>query len=92
MSTIFCPFINGKCNVSCVFNNGGYDDNDKDNCDLLGAAHVISSYETVKLPEEYLKNIENGINTILLNTGTDQTESYNIKRLLEDIKQKITKD
>lgn len=91
MSTIFCPFIKGNCKFECIFNNKSYDDNDVQNCELLSAVGVINSYVTDKLPKEHFDNIEKKLDTISSHTGSDQTESYEIKKILNEISRKISK-
>lgn len=86
----FCPFINGDCVAECVFNNGCYKVGDPENCNLKDAVRNIQSdgFED-RTPRDYLQSIENKLKDIKSNTGSDQTESYEIKNELEDISRKL---
>lgn len=86
----FCPFINGNCVSECVFNNGCYKEGDPENCSLKDAVRNIQSdgFED-RTPRDYLQSIENKLQSINSNTGSDQTESWGIKGELEDISRKL---
>lgn len=86
----FCPFINGDCVPECVFNNGSFNEGDPENCNLMDAARNIQSdgFED-RTPRDYLESIEDKLQRIKSNTGSDQTESYEIKNELEDITRKL---
>ena len=81
----FCPFINGNCVLECVFNNGCYKEGDPENCNLKDAVRNIQSdgFED-RTPRDYLQSIENKLQSINSNTGSDQ-----IKGELEDISRKL---
>lgn len=86
----FCPFINGNCVPECVFNNGCYKEGDPENCNLKDAVRNIQSdgFED-RTPRDYLQSIENKLNEIEYNTGSDHTESYGIQSELSDISRKL---
>ena len=76
----FCPFINGNCITECVFNNGCFDEGDPENCNFMDAIRNIQSDGFVeRTPKDYLEGIEDKLQNIKSNTGSDQTESYEIK-------------
>jgi hypothetical protein len=86
----FCPFINGNCITECVFNNGCFDEGDPENCNFMDAIRNIQSDGFVeRTPKDYLEGIEDKLQNIKSNTGSDQTESYEIKNELEDISRKL---
>lgn len=86
----FCPFINGNCIPECVFNNGCFDEGDPENCNFMDAIRNIQSDGFVeRTPKDYLEGIEDKLQNIKSNTGSDQTESYEIKNELEDISRKL---
>ncbi len=92
MSKLICPFLQKECDFSCVFNNGCFSEGDKENCDFLDAVQTIRSFQAAdnqvdKRQQEMISELEN----IRSNTGYDQTDSYDIKRLLEDIKELLEK-
>lgn len=92
MSTLICPFLQGECDFHCVFNNGCHRENNKENCNLLGATQVINSLQTENNQIDCRQNqILNALVNICSNTGSDQTDSYEIKGLLEDIKELLEK-
>lgn len=83
---MFCPFVNGECVVECIFNNGCYDADDPENCNLMDAIRNIQSDGFVeRTPNDYLESIETTLKTVSSNTGSDQTESWNINNTLDDI-------
>lgn len=83
---MFCPFVNGDCEVECIFNNGCYNENDPENCNLLDAVRNIQSDGFIeRTPKDYLEGIEKELKSIQSNTGSDQTESWNINDKLGDI-------
>lgn len=87
---IFCPFINGSCVPECVFNNGCYKEGDPENCNLMDAVRNIQSDGFIeRTPKDYLEGIEDKLQSIKSNTGSDQTESYEIKNELEEITRKL---
>lgn len=88
----FCPFINGNCIPECVFNNGCYDEGNPENCNLKDAIRNIQSdgFEE-RTPCDYLNSIEDNLQTIRSNTGSDKTDSWGIKNELEDISDKLDK-
>lgn len=87
---MFCPFINGECNTECVFNNNAYKESDPENCNLMDAVKNIQSDGFAeRTPKDYLDRIENLLQIIKSNTGSDQTDSYYIKSELEDISRKL---
>ncbi len=76
----FCPFVNGDCAPECVFNNGCYQEGDPENCNLMDAVRNIQSDGfTERNPKDYLESIEQKLKDISSNTGSDQTESWDIK-------------
>ena len=86
----FCPFINGNCITECVFNNGCFDEGDPENCNFMDAIRNIQSDGFVeRTPKDYLEGIEDKLQNIKSNTGSDPTESYEIKNELEDISRKL---
>lgn len=83
---MFCPLVNGDCVAECIFNNGCYNDDDPENCNLMDAIRNIQSDGFVeRTPKDYLESIENSLKSINSNTGSDQTESWNINNTLDDI-------
>ena len=86
----FCPFINGNCVSECIFNNGCYNEDDPENCNLKDTVRNIQSdgfeYHTSR---NYLQSIENKLKDIELNTGSDHTESWSIKSELKNISRKL---
>ena len=84
---MFCPFTNGDCEPDCIFNNGAYDENDPENCNLMDAIRNIQSdgFDD-RTPRSFFDNFESDLASIRSNTGSDQTESYSINSTLEDIK------
>lgn len=89
---MFCPFINGECNIECVFNNGCFSENDPENCNLMDAVRNIQSVGFIeRTPKDYCESIEALLKKIDTNTGSDQTDSSYIKSELEDISNKIDK-
>lgn len=92
MGKLLCPFLRDECDYNCVFNNGCFGDNDKDNCDLLDAIITIRSFQEPdnqvdRRQQEMISELE----SIRSNTGSDQTDSYEIKGLLEDVKEILEK-
>lgn len=92
MAKLICPFLQGECDYNCVFNNNCFDDGDKENCDLLDAVQTIRSFQAPdnqvdKRQQEMISELEN----IRSNTGSDTTDSYYIKELLENIKELLEK-
>lgn len=92
MSNLLCPFLQDKCNFKCVFNNGCFEEDDKENCDLLDAIQTIRSFQQPnnqvdKQQQEMISQLKN----IQSNTGSDQTYSYDIMNILEDIKRLLEK-
>lgn len=81
---MFCPFTkNNQCEYECVFNNKCYEENDPCGCNLNLALSVINSMNlglTV-----FQKNLNTSIKNIESNTGSDQTDSFNISQKLDDI-------
>lgn len=86
MRKIYCPFVQGECVPKCLFNNGCLDEGDPDNCDLRDAVMVIRSLG------ERDSQIDKRLSAIASNTSSDQTESYGIKSVLEDIKDILKED
>lgn len=87
MSNLLCPFLQDNCDFNCVFNNGCFEEGDKENCNLLDAVQTIRSFQSSgnqvdKQQQEMISQLEN----IQSNTGSDQIYSYEIKNVLEDIK------
>lgn len=90
--TTFCPFINGDCIAECIFNNGCFDEEDPENCNLMDAIRNIQSDGfDERTPRDYIASIEDNLQRINSNTGSDQTESWGIKSELEDISSKLDK-
>lgn len=87
MSKVICPFLQSECDFNCVFNNSCFDEGDKENCDLLDAIQTIRSFQS---PDNQVdirqQKIISELESISSNTGYDQTDSSDIKELLEDIK------
>lgn len=87
---MFCPFVNGDCNPECIFNNGCFNQDDPENCNLMDAIRNIQSDGfTERTPKDYLESIEKEVQSIQSNTGSDQTESWNINDKLGDILVKL---
>ena len=87
---MFCPFVNGDCEVECIFNNGCYNENDPENCNLLDAVRNIQSDGFIeRTPKDYLESIETELVSIKSNTSSDQTESWDINNKLDDILTKL---
>ena len=83
---MFCPFVNGDCVSECIFNNGCYDEGDPENCNLMDAVRNIQSDGFIeRTPKDYLENIETTLDSIRSNTGSDQTESWEISSKLDEI-------
>lgn len=83
----FCPFLNGDCISECVFNNGCYKEGNPENCNLTDAVKNIQSVD--RFPQNYLQSIEDKLKDIESNTGSDHTESWDIKNELYDISRKL---
>lgn len=67
---MFCPFINGDCNVECVFNNNTYEESNSINCNLVEAVRNIQSDGFVeRTPKDYIESIETLLTTIQSNTS-----------------------
>lgn len=89
---IFCPFTKGECVQECIFYNGIYDDMRTENCNLPNAIiNIVSDGFDERSPKDYLESIETNLEYIVSNTGTDQTDSYDIKNELEEVSCKIDK-
>ena len=87
---MFCPFVNGDCVSECIFNNGCFNEGDPENCNLMDAVRNIQSDGFIeRSPKDYLESIETELSSIKSNTGSDQTESWNINNTLEDILTKL---
>lgn len=87
---MFCPFVNGDCEVECIFNNGCFDENDPENCNLLDAVRNIQSDGFIeRTPNDYLESIETELASIKSNTSSDQTESWDINNKLDDVLTKL---
>ena len=83
---MFCPFVNGECVTECIFNNGCYDEDDSENCNLMDAIRNIQSDGFIeRTPKDYLESIETTLKSVDSNTSSDQTESWNINNTLDDI-------
>ena len=87
---MFCPFVNNDCVADCIFNNGCFEEQDSENCNLMDAIRNIQSDGFVeRTPKDYLDNIENLLKSIEYNTGNDNTESNSINSKLDDIINKL---
>lgn len=87
---MFCPFIKGDCVSECIFNNGCGDEGDPENCNLMDAVRNIQSDGFVeRTPKDYLESIETTLDSIRSNTGSDQTESWEISSKLDDVLHKL---
>lgn len=87
---MFCPLVKGECISECIFNNGCYDEEDIENCNLMDAVRNIQSDGFVdRTPKDYLEGIDDKLQSIKSNTSSDQTESWSIKNELEDISRKL---
>lgn len=83
---MFCPFVKGDCVSECIFNNGCFNEGDSENCNLMDAVRNIQSDGFVeRTPKDYLESIETELSSIRSNTGSDQTESWNIDSKLDDV-------
>ena len=83
---MFCPFVNGDCVSECIFNNGCFNEGDPENCNLMDAVRNIQSDGFIeRSPKDYLESIETELSSIKSNTGSDQTESWNINSKLDDV-------
>lgn len=92
MGKLLCPFLQGECDYNCVFNNGCFDEDDKENCDFLDAIQTIRSFqEPDNQVDKRQQEMISELGDIHSNTGSDQTYSYEIKELLEDIKELLEK-
>lgn len=87
---MFCPFINGECKSECIFNNNCFDEGDRENCNLMDAVRNIQSdgFDEYTL-KDYLENIDTKLDAIKLNTGSDQSESWEISDKLDDVLRKL---
>jgi len=87
---MFCPFTKGDCESECIFNNGCFAENDVENCNLMDAVRNIQSDGFVdRTPKDYLESIETELTFIKSNTGSDQTDSWDISQKLGDIIDKL---
>ena len=78
------PFVNGKCVSECIFNNHCFDDGDPENCNIMDAIRNIQSDGfDERSPKDYLESIEKELKNISSNTGSDQTESWEIRSELK---------
>lgn len=90
--SLFCPFVNGSCIAECIFHNGCFNEGDPENCNLMDAIRNIQSDGfDERTPRDYIESIEDKLQCIKSNTGSDQTESWGIKTELEDISSKLDK-
>lgn len=84
---MFCPFVKGECNYKCVMCNNCYEENDIRNCMLRSAVDTIISFGNGIAPvNKKIENVIEILNHIKSNTGSDQTDSFEIKNQIEDIK------
>lgn len=68
-----------------------FDDGDPENCNIMDAIRNIQSDGFDEhSPKDYLENIEKELKNINSNTGSDQTESWEIRSELENISQKLS--
>lgn len=87
---MFCPFINEECKPECIFNNNCFDEGDRENCNLMDAVRNIQSdgFDEYML-KDYLEDMGSKLDAIQLNTGSDQSESWEISGKLDDILRKL---
>lgn len=76
MTNTFCPFINDECQSQCRFYDYG-----KCSCVIFDACESIE-----KISNCDFKQIQSDIDSICSNTGSDQTDSYRILMVLQEIK------
>ncbi len=63
---MFCPFIKGECVLDCIFNNGDYDVDNPDTCNLADAINIIQlSISEEHNPIKRLEDIEKKLSSIV---------------------------
>ena len=89
MNKLFCPLTNGDCNYNCVMNNNCFEDGDIQNCMLRSSIESIISFaNSISVAN---KNIDNQLESINDNTGSDHSYSFEINNKLDSIENLLEK-